>query len=298
MEIEISRLFADPTVTDVALNAFDRVSFKREGLWLSGESPFGSETQFGDWLVDLVEAADGRLDFAHPAASVSVDGFRVHALIGGQIAPNPSATIRRLRMPTSGATFRDDSSLRRLEFLKSAVSARQNVLIAGAAGAGKTSLLRELLGSAGAERIITIEDVAELELDSSNVVRLVARESNVEGAGEIGLRELLVEALRMSPDRIIVGEIRGAELLVILNALNTGHTGAGATIHANSLSSVVSRLEAIASMAGLEHGALARMVVDAFQLVAFVDAAGGHRITAIGRLVLSGQTLRVEEIHV
>jgi len=296
--VEISQLFEDPQVTDVALNSFDRVSFKREGLWLMGSSPFGSDTEFSNWLVDLIEGADGRLDFAHPATSVSVDGFRVHALIGGQISANPSATIRRLRPSTNSVQFFDAASIRRMQVLRRAIAERQNVLIAGPAGAGKTSLLRELLSEVGADRVITIEEVPELALQSPNVVSLVARLANVEGAGEITLHDLLVETLRMSPDRIVVGEIRGVELLTILNALNTGHSGAGATIHANSLASVVSRLEAIASMAGFDLSALARMLIDSFDMIAFVDSRAGHKISGLAKFRLAAGQLSVEMFDV
>ncbi len=297
MPFEMSQLFDDPSVTDVAFNGFDRLAFKRQGLWLSGSSPFDSELEFSQWLVDAVESADGRLDFSHPASSVSFDGFRLHALIGGQITERPSATIRRLR-PTDGALrFADQESHQRLSVLRAAVADRKNMLIAGPAGSGKTSLLRELLRSVGSERVVTIEDVAELALEGDNCVALVSRDANVEGVGEIGLQDLVVEALRMSPDRLVVGEIRGKELLVILNALNTGHAGAGATIHANSMQSVAGRLSAIAASSGVSQTALARMVVDAIDLVVFIDRLEGHRIRSIGHFKLEGKSLVIEPSH-
>ena len=291
--IEISQLFDDPSVTDVAINAFDRVSYKRDGLWLGGPSPFESEPQFSDWLVDLVELANGRIDFARPAASVSIGGFRIHALVGGQISAGPSATIRRLKPQLDSVAFSDARSLRNLSVLRSALAQKQNVLIAGPAGAGKTTLLRELLRQFDGERIVTIEDVAELELNLPNSIALLSREANVEGAGRIELDQLLVEALRMSPDRLAVGEIRGKELLVMLSALNTGHGGAGATIHATSLPSVVTRLLAIAHAVSVSESALAKMVVDAFNLVAFVDRVGSHRISGLGTFTLSGDNLSI-----
>ena len=296
MPIEIAQFFQDPLVTDVALNAFDRVSYKRHGLWLGGPSPFDSQEEFADWLVDAVEQADGRIDFAHPAASVSVEGFRVHALIGGGISAGPSATLRRLKPKQGQISYSDGDSLQRLDRLRSALAKKQNVLIAGPAGAGKTSLLRELLREFSNERIVTIEDVAELQLQLPNSVALVAREANVEGAGQIGLEHLFVEALRMSPDRLAVGEIRGQELTVLLNALNTGHKGAGATIHANSLATVTSRLTAIAASVGIADSALAQMVVDAFDLVAFVDRVGGYRISGLGCFQIVDQILKVSEL--
>jgi pilus assembly protein CpaF len=295
--VEISNFFSDHSVTDVAINAFDRVVYKRDGLWLTGESPFDSDSEFADWLVDLVESADGRLDFSHPAASVSQDGFRIHALIGGRVAANPSATLRRLKHPDRELRFDDLASQVRFDYLRQAIRKRQNILIAGSAGAGKTSLLRTLMSEVGTDRVVTIEDVTELQLDLPNVVSLVSRETNVEGAGEFGLNDLLVQALRMSPDRLVLGEIRGAELVVALNALNTGHSGAGATIHANTLQAVVSRLESLASLCGLSIPALARMVRDAFQLVVFVEASNGRRISGLARFTLQGDQLSIEPIH-
>jgi pilus assembly protein CpaF len=139
------------------------------------------------------------------------------------------------------------------------------------------------------ERIITIEDVPELQLDSPNAIALTARMANTEASGEIGLQRLLFEALRMSPDRIAVGEVRGAELLTMLDALNTGHSGAGATIHANSLDRVATRLTSIGLSCGLNERAIALQVVSAFSMVAFLSSRHGYRIDALGRFQISSE---------
>jgi pilus assembly protein CpaF len=174
------------------------------------------------------------------------------------------------------------------------LTARNNILIAGPAGSGKTTLLRSLLNQFSHERVITIEDAAELGLSSQNAVSLLSRVANVEGQGEIGLDRLLIEALRMSPDRIAVGEVRGSELVTMLDALNTGHSGAGATIHANSLVAVASRLLTIGARAGLSPEAISMQVIDAFSLVDFV--ARDHRIESIGRFSLRDGRLVVQPI--
>ena len=165
------------------------------------------------------------------------------------------------------------------------------VSLVGPSGCGKTTLLRSLLDRLELERVITIEDAAELALSSPNAVSLVSRVANVEGQGEIGLDRLLIEALRMSPDRIAVGEVRGLELVTMLDALNTGHSGAGATIHANSLSAVASRLISIGARARVSARALGLQVIDAFSLVAFVGR--DHRIEAVGCFALGDDGLEV-----
>ena len=166
---------------------------------------------------------------------------------------------------------------------------RENLLITGAAGAGKTTLLAALLAAAPpGERIVTIEDVAELRIDHPHHVRLEARQANLEGAGAIGLARLVREALRMRPDRLVVGECRGEEVRELLTALNTGHDGGAGTVHANSLDDVPARLEALGALAGLGDQALARQVVSAIGLVLHVarGADGIRRLAGVGRPVL------------
>ncbi len=191
-----------------------------------------------------------------------------------------------------------DAGLR--AWLEGAVARRENLLVTGAAGAGKTTLLAALLGCAApTERIVTIEDVAELRIEHPHHVRLEARQPNLEGAGGIGLARLVREALRMRPDRLVVGECRGEEVRELLSALNTGHDGGAGTLHANGLHEVPARLEALGALAGLDDHALARQAASAFDLVLHVERApdGARRLAAIGRPIIgdSGR-LGIEDV--
>ena len=170
------------------------------------------------------------------------------------------------------------------------------MLVTGAGGSGKTTLLGAMLSeAAGAERIVTIEDVAELRIRHPHVVALEARQANAEGAGAIGLEQLVREALRMRPDRLVLGECRGAEVRELLAALNTGHDGGAGTLHANSLDDVPARLEALGALAGLTPEALARQAVSAIDAVLHVERDGcrRRRVAAIGELGLAGDRLVV-----
>ena len=167
--------------------------------------------------------------------------------------------------------------------LEAMVARRENLLVTGAAGAGKTTLLAALLGRADpAERIVTIEDVAELRIDHPHHVRLEARQPNLEGAGGIGLARLVREALRMRPDRLVLGECRGEEVRELLAALNTGHDGGAGTLHANGLHEVAARLESLGALAGMDDRALARQVVSAIGVVLHVARDAGRRAAAVG----------------
>jgi pilus assembly protein CpaF len=184
--------------------------------------------------------------------------------------------------------------------LEDAVARRENLLITGAAGAGKTTLLAAMLGCAPAsDRIVTIEDVAELRLQHPHHVRLEARQANLEGAGAIGLARLVREALRMRPDRLVVGECRGEEVRELLSALNTGHDGGAGTLHANGLNDVPARLEALGALAGLDDRALARQAASAIGCVLHIDrdGNGSRRLAAAGRPVIgSAGRLQIEEL--
>jgi pilus assembly protein CpaF len=183
--------------------------------------------------------------------------------------------------------------------LGEAIAGRVNLLVSGAAGAGKTTLLAALLAEAPPhERIVTIEDVAELRIAHPHHVRLEARQPNIEGTGGIGLARLVREALRMRPDRLVVGECRGDEVRELLSALNTGHDGGAGTVHANSLHDVPARLEALGALAGLDDRALARQAASAIGLVLHVErgANGARRIASAGYPVVGGDgRLAIEE---
>jgi len=218
-------------------------------------------------------------------------GVRVHVALPPVATGGPVISIRLQReRPISFDELVADSFFSVVDpgRVRELVARRANLLITGAGGSGKTTLLGALLAQApGDERIVVIEDVAELQIAHPHVVALESRQPNLEGAGGIGLDRLVREALRMRPDRLVVGECRGAEVRELLAALNTGHDGGAGTLHANSLDDVPARLEALGALAGLSSSALARQAVSAFDAVLHVERSpAGRRLAAIGALRL------------
>lgn len=287
-------------VTDLFVNG-DR------GLWIDRGS--GAEHEPA-WAADEAEvralavrliARGGRhIDEATPAVDVRLGrGIRVHAVLP---PVSSTGTTISVRVPRAGG-FSLAALARagmvdaaRETQLRAAVASRKNLLVTGAGGTGKTTLLAALLAEAPEhERLVIIEDVAELQVEHPHVVSLEARQANLEGSGRVGLDALLREALRMRPDRLVVGECRGAELRELLAALNTGHDGGAGTLHANSLADVPARLEALGSIAGLSPDALARQTVSAFDLVLHLERVdGSRRLAQMGRFEQRGDRLVVE----
>ncbi len=265
----------------------------RDGSWEADERMVRA------LAVSLVARGGRHVDEATPAVDARIGGgIRVHAVL----PPVATAgTLISVRVPRHGAPSLDDLVRGGLcdepvaDRLRAAVAERANLLVTGAAGAGKTTLLGALLAEAPAdERIVLIEDVAELRIRHPHVVALQARQANLEGAGGVGLDALLREALRMRPDRIVVGECRGAELRELLSALNTGHDGGAGTLHANALADVPARLEALGAAAGMTPDAVARQAASAFDLVVHVQrSATGRRIGGAGRLRFEAGRLEV-----
>ncbi|MFT4283728.1 MAG: TadA family conjugal transfer-associated ATPase [Protaetiibacter sp.] len=293
---------ADSAVTDVFVNPDGSVWIDR-GAGAEPQPririPAGEARELA---VRLVAAGGRHLDEATPAADVRIGaGIRVH----GVLPPvSPDAAVLSIRLPREVAL--DLDALERAGMFDRVTRAsadelvrrRANVLVTGAAGAGKTTLLGALLASAPpGERIVLVEDVAELRVPHPHVVRLEARQPNLEGAGGIGLDRLVREALRMRPDRLVVGECRGAELRELLIALNTGHDGGAGTLHANSLADVPARLEALGALAGWPDVALARQAVSAIHAIVHVERGrdGVRRIAELGRLRLGGRGRLVAE---
>jgi pilus assembly protein CpaF len=202
-----------------------------------------------------------------------------------------------IRVPTAVALGLDDLvrgesvTTAQAARLREAVAARTNILVTGAGGAGKTTLLGAILAQAPHdERIVLIEDVAELRVPHPHVVGLQTRQPNLEGAGGVGLRRLVREALRMRPDRLVLGECRGEEVVDLLAALNTGHDGGAGTLHANSLADVPARMEALGALAGMNEIAVARQTLSAIGLIVHVERAGeGRRISGFGRFTTTTQ---------
>ncbi|MFV0435452.1 MAG: CpaF family protein [Leucobacter sp.] len=299
-------LLDDPDMRDVLVQVRDGAGC----LWL--DRGHGLEAVPG-WrtppeavrrLATALIAAGGRhLDELHPVADTRLgDGIRVHAVLP-PIAV--AGAVVSIRLPPPAAPAFDDlvgaglCAPRMAEWLRREVVSRRNLLITGSTGSGKTTVLAALLGLVDpSERILIIEDVAELRPRHPHAIVLEARYASTEGVGEVPLDRLLQEALRMRPDRIVLGECRGAEIATLLAALNTGHDGGAGTLHASRLEEVPARLEALGALAGLSPEALARQAVSALHAVVHLArGAGGHRITAAGRLRIdSSGLLAVAEV--
>ncbi|GMA90132.1 TadA family conjugal transfer-associated ATPase [Homoserinibacter gongjuensis] len=298
----LAALVADAEITDVFLNPDGSVWTDRgDGARVEPglRIPPGEARELA---IRMVAAGGRHLDEATPAVDVRLgDGIRVH----GVLPPvSPDAAVLSIRLPRVGSldlTALESAGLcARVprSLVDELVARRANVLVTGAAGSGKTTLLGAMLSSAPAtERIVIVEDVAELRVAHPHLVRLEARQPNLEGAGAIGLDRLVREALRMRPDRLVVGECRGAELRELLIALNTGHDGGAGTVHANSLGDVPARLEALGALAGWSPEALARQVVSAIDAVLHLerDAEGVRRLAEAGRLALTRRGRLVAE---
>lgn len=268
---------ADPRVTDVFANGPGEVWVDR-GDGLTREEVTLSEATLRGLAVRLVSLGGRHVDEANPCVDVRLfDGIRVHVVLP---PISPIGTLLSIRLPADTRLVVTDPRLLDL------VERRANLLLTGAGGSGKTTLLAALLSLADTrERIVAIEDVAELRVRHPHFISLEARQSNLEGVGEISLARLLREALRMRPDRLVLGEVRGAEIRELLSALNTGHDGGAGTLHANSLADVPARLEALGALAGMSDTAIARQAVSAIGAVVHLSRVGGVRsVEAIGHL--------------
>jgi pilus assembly protein CpaF len=287
---KLGGLLATPGVTDLLVNGWNQVWVERAGQGLERlSSPFESEPELGMLAQSLIASGGRHLDQANPFADVSIGadsggGLRVHAALASGCNPNTHLSIRvHMNRLFALGQLADLGmfSLVELEQLRQILKNKESFLISGATGSGKTTLLRAMLAECTGERIIALEDVAELAIQSPNFVSLQTRQANIEGRGEISLERLVRESLRMRPDRLAVGEVRGTELLVMLQALNTGHRGAGATIHANSLDDVLPRVNAIARNAGVDSTSIAEQMNSAFQWIIHVS---NRRVLEIAKI--------------
>ena len=269
-----------PGVTDLLVNGWGQVWVQRGGNSLEPvASPFESEAELARLAQELIAKGGRHLDQANPFADVSIGsdtggGLRVHAALASGCNPNTHLSVRvHLNRLFGLEQLRDFEMFDALQLnlLRQIILERENFLISGATGSGKTTLLRAMLAECVGERIIALEDVAEIGLQGAHFISLQTRQANNEGKGEIALDRLVREALRMRPDRLVVGEVRGAELIVMLQALNTGHRGAGATIHANSLDDVFPRVNAIGRAVGLDSKEVAEQMQSAFRWLIHVD---------------------------
>jgi pilus assembly protein CpaF len=281
-------LLADPSVTEIMVNGPGRAFVERAGRLVAVD--LGLDGIAIARLAERIVAPLGlRLDRSSPIADARLaDGSRVHAVLAPLALDGPCLTIRRFATEPVGLDA-FAVGVAGEAFLRSAVGGGWNVLVAGATSAGKTTLLNALLGAIDpGERIVTIEETAELRLVQPHVVRLEARPANAEGAGAISVRDLVRCALRMRPDRIVVGEVRGGEALDMLQALNTGHDGSLSTVHANGPADALSRLETLVLLAGipLPLAAIRRQIASALDAVVFVVRAadGARRVETIAEL--------------
>jgi pilus assembly protein CpaF len=267
-------LLSDPAVDEVMVNGPGEVYVERRGRIEPTGVSFGGEAELMHAIERILAPLGRRVDEGSPMCDARLpDGSRVNVVIPPLALDGPCLTVRRFRH--EGYSLRELVELGTLpgevaELMALCVTARAAVLVSGGTGSGKTTTLGALSGAIpGAERIVTIEDAAELRLRQEHVVRLESRPANVEGRGEVTIRQLVVNALRMRPDRIVVGEVRGPEALDMLQALNTGHDGSLTTVHANSPADALRRIETLALMAGvgLPHAAIRDQVANALDVV-------------------------------
>jgi pilus assembly protein CpaF len=277
----LDSFLAEPHVTDVAVNGDGRVWVDRgSGMEWTGEQLSGDDARL--LAVRLAGSAGRRLDEASPWVDGQLpSGARLHAILPPLVAGGAHITIRVPPREQTSLVVLEERGMfppTWMTVLRAIVRHRLAFLVSGGTGAGKTTLLAALLGCADpAERLVLVEDVRELAVDHPHVVRLEARPANVEGAGEITLTTLVRQSLRMRPDRIVVGEVRGAEVRELLAALNTGHEGGCGTIHANAPADVMARLEALGALAGLGPEAVRAQAAAAIDLVLHVVREGPNR---------------------
>jgi pilus assembly protein CpaF len=287
-------LLADPDVDEIMVNGCEPVWVERAGRLEATDVAFGDEAALRHAIERILAPVGRRVDEAEPLADARLpDGSRVNIVLPPLAVDGPVLTIRRFRRrPLDAdaliAVGTWTPPLR--DFLARAVRARLNILVSGGTGSGKTTTLGALSSFVGrGERITTIEDTAELRLQQPHVVRLEGRPANVEGRGEVTIRRLLRNALRMRPDRIVVGEIRGGEALDMLAAMTTGHDGSLSTVHAGSPAEALRRVETLALMADVDlpHAAIREQVADALDLVVHQARMrdGARRVVAVSEVV-------------
>jgi pilus assembly protein CpaF len=283
-------LLADPLVEEVMVNGPDRVFVERGGRIESTPIAFTDEEELRNAIERILAPLGRRVDELSPMVDARLaDGSRVNVVIPPLAIDGPAISIRRFgaeRPDPDRLVEMGTLDLAQRARLERAVRGRRSILVSGGTGSGKTTLLNALSSFVEPEeRVVTIEDAAELRLQQPHVVRLESRPAGVEGRGEVTIRDLLRNALRMRPDRIVIGEVRGPEALDLLTALNTGHDGALSTVHANSPRDAIARLETLALMAGvgLPHGAIAEQVRRGIDLVVHLRRLpdGSRRVSEI-----------------
>jgi pilus assembly protein CpaF len=304
----LEALLRDPGISDILVNRFDQVYVERDGRLELTDILFRDDRHLMQIIERIVSTVGRRIDESSPMVDARLrDGSRVNAIIPPLAIDGPSLSIRRFRTGRVGAedmVERETMTQPMLDFLRAAVACRLNIIVSGGTGAGKTTLLNVLSSFiSNLERVVTIEDAAELMMRQRHVVRLETRPPNIEGKGAVRQRDLVVNALRMRPDRIIVGEVRSDEALDMLQAMNTGHDGGLTTIHANSPRDALYRLDTMVAMANLNlpERAVRQQIASAVHLVIQVTrlSDGTRKVTAITEVTgMEGEMISTQDIFV
>ena len=299
-------LLHDSTISDILVNTYNSVYIERNGLLERTTVQFRDDAHLMSIIDRIISAVGRRVDESSPMVDARLqDGSRVNAIIPPLAIDGPILSIRRFgRDPLTADELLQNRTLTApmLELLRACVYGRMNILISGGTGAGKTTLLNVLSSFiSNRERIVTIEDAAELQLHQEHVVRLETRPPNVEGKGAVRQRQLVINSLRMRPDRIVVGEVRGDEALDMLQAMNTGHDGSLTTIHANTPRDALTRLETMVAMANLNipESAIRRQVASALDMIIQVSrmSDGTRKLINISEVVgMEGDVVTMQDI--
>ena len=299
-------LLQDPSITDILVNGHDIVFVERSGVLERVETRFKDERHLLRIIQKIVSAVGRRVDESSPFVDARLpDGSRVNAIVPPLAVDGSLLSIRKFaKIPISMAKLAEYGSVPPAiaEVLRGIVQARRNVLISGGTGSGKTTLLNAMSSFIDErERVVTIEDSAELQLQQTHVARLETRPPNIEGKGEIGQRELVKNALRMRPDRIIVGEVRAGEAFDMLQAMNTGHDGSMTTVHANTARDALSRLEQMIGMSGIDISprSARAQIASALHVVVQIGrlSDGRRRLLSLSEIVgMEGEVVTMQEI--
>jgi pilus assembly protein CpaF len=301
-------LVRDDTISDILVNRYDEVFIERNGLMELADVRFRDNAHLMKIINKIVSNIGRRIDESSPMVDARLpDGSRVNAIIPPLALDGPVLSIRRfmvMRPNIEEILNRGSLTLEMAEVLQALVKGKLNILISGGTGTGKTTLLNIISAYLALdERIVTVEDAAELQLQKHNVVRLETRPPNIEGKGEINQRELVRNALRMRPDRIIVGEVRGPEVMDMFQAMNTGHEGSMTTIHANSPRDALLRLETMVSLSGytIPHAALRNLISSSLDVIVQLarHTDGVRRIVSVSEITgMEGEVISLQEIFV
>src|ERR1700693_4698815 len=301
-------LLADSSISDILVNTYKHVYIERKGMLEQTGIQFRDDTHLMTIIDRIVSAIGRRVDESSPMVDARLaDGSRVNAIIPPLAVDGPCLSIRRFgRDPLRADDLIANKSLTpaMLELLRGCVKARLNILVSGGTGAGKTTFLNVLSSNiSNRERIVTVEDAAELQLHQEHVVRLETRPPNIEGKGAVYQRQLVINSLRMRPDRIIVGEVRGEEALDMLQAMNTGHDGSLTTIHANTPRDALARLETMVAMSnlGIPDSAIRRQISSAIDVVIQVSrlSDGTRKVITVAEITgMEGDVISMQDIFV